>query len=451
MKSPFTRTSKPFFKRQGIKSPRLKAHGGGGICALHLRAGDALYQKRHQEAVVKDNIYHRAFAYPLAIELIDQELKSGSVVIVCSDDLSLLESLKKELPSLLNLSKDQAGRFFISADLGESFTHPAHKALYENALLSYADRLYCTKNSGYSTLALLTGKMKDECVVYECLGAREQYEILAKYTGKLKGAHAYQNVFACYQAFRLSRELKMGFEVAKSWLLRALEFDPDNDTYRILMLELLFERCDFKGIEALLEEILKTRKDAFLQSFFSRSPTFNFSFIFNYFLKNYQKGGYTAFVAANIALNLGFDALFEKYLKIAENTINKGFESKFYQTPYHSGAVFRMKNHLSYRLGVVLIKNSYTFLGYLKMPFALLLTYIDFKRYPLKSRFKLDELEDFAEARRFVAEAAFYKLGANFILGMKTWHKGGLFKFIKFAQNMKKEYHKERKEYQKTL
>jgi len=157
--------------------------------------------------------------------------------------------------------------------------------------------------------------MKEECVVYDYFSAREQYEIIAKYTGKLKGAHAFENVFACFQGFRLSRELKMPLSVSKSWLLRALEFDNENDVYRILMLELLFKERDFKGIQSLLEEILTTRKEVFLKSFFSRSPTFNFSFIFNDFLKNYKKGGFISFMAANIALNLGFDTLLKNALK----------------------------------------------------------------------------------------------------------------------------------------
>ncbi|MBK1971764.1 hypothetical protein [Campylobacter sp. TTU_617] len=77
--------------------------------------------------------------------------------------------LKTKFQNLLNLNEKQKKKLFFSIDLCNKKDY-VYKALYENALMSWSDKIYYTKTSGYANLAVLTGKYKEDIGIYEYFG-----------------------------------------------------------------------------------------------------------------------------------------------------------------------------------------------------------------------------------------------------------------------------------------
>ncbi|EAJ4833321.1 alpha-2,3-sialyltransferase, partial [Campylobacter jejuni] len=101
------------------------------------------------------------------------------------------------------------------------------------------------------------------------------------------------------------------------------------------------------------------------------------------------------------------------------------------------GALLRIQNQLSYKLGQALILNSKSVLGYLSLPFIILSIVISHKQEQKAYKFKikknpnlalppLSSYDDYNEALKIKNHFS-YKLGEEFIRANKNWYKGGLF------------------------
>ncbi len=120
---------------------------------------------------------------------------------------------------------------------------------------------------------------------------------------------------------------------------------------------------------------------------------------------------------------------------------------------YPNSAVARIHNHLAYKLGQVLIINSKSILGYIRMPFILSFIKEQHKIRQLKFEKALKEnpnlalpplksYVDYKEALK-EKECFTYKLGEAFIKAHKNWYKGGYLKFyFKDMPRIKKEVEK---------
>lgn len=113
----------------------------------------------------------------------------------------MLECFKNELPTLLNLNETQKKKLFFSIDFCDEKDY-AYKALYENALMSWSDKIYYTKTSGYANLAVLTGKYKEDIGIYEYFSNEEQYEIIQKYLDQIN-VHSFINLLFAFMVLDL--------------------------------------------------------------------------------------------------------------------------------------------------------------------------------------------------------------------------------------------------------
>ncbi|MCH5322653.1 MAG: hypothetical protein J1E31_03610 [Helicobacter sp.] len=331
-----------------------------------------------------------------------------------------------------------------SNDLYDEKQDYAYKALYENAIMSWADRIYYTKLSGYANLAVLTGKYKQDIDVYDYFTKEQQYNIIKKYI-PLPHIHNFQKSFACFQAFRLSKELKMPLESSKFWLKEALKYNENNDAFHILLIEVLFLENKIEEVEIYLKNLFESRKESFIQTlFYDGCKCYDYDFIFKAFLQNAEhKFKNICYVASQIALNLGF----EEYLKDLK------YKSDFEVVNVRNqlGAEFIMKNHLSYQLGEAMVKNSYSLKGILKNPLDMFKIYFCFKKQNFKHSLPLCEYKDYARAVKFVENHIFYKLGLALIKAQKTWYKGGYFYFLWELRKIYREYKQERRKFKKEL
>lgn len=411
---------------------------GEGFSVLHIRAGDTIFSEACQRQIIRANIYKRALAFPLAIELIFEELSKNRQIIVFSDDLSLLEYFKKELPALLNLTSGQKSKLLFSSELCDEKRDYVYKALYENTIMSWADKIYYTKLSGYANLAVLTGKYKEDVDVYDYFTKEQQYNIIKKYIS-LPYIHNFQKSFACFQAFRLSKSLKMSLEISKFWLKEALEYNKNNDAFHILWIEILFLENKIEEVENYLGQIFKQRQGSFMKTlFYDGFERYDYDFIFKPFLQN-AKAEFKniSYIAYQIASNLGF----LEYLKDLK------YEDKIVsiKTKNQLGAEFIMKNHLSYQLGQAMVENSYSLKGILKNPLDMFRIYLCFKRQKFQHPLPLCEYKDYARAVKFVENHVFYRLGFALIKAQKSWCKGGYFYFLWELRKIYIEYKQERR------
>ncbi|HEB9428218.1 TPA: hypothetical protein RZK49_000577 [Campylobacter coli] len=147
-----------------------------------------------------------------------------------------------------------------------------------------------------------------------------------------------------------------------------------------------------------------------------------------------------------------------KIKKLEELKLKKDLEVKFNKNitinlQYPNSAVARIHNHLAYKLGEVLIINSKSILGYIRMPF--ILSFIKEQHKTEQVKFKkalkgnpnlaLPPLESYADYKEALKEKECftYKLGEAFIKAHKNWYKGGYLKFyFKDMPRIKKEVEK---------
>lgn len=374
------------------------------ICVLHIRAGDAIFLNEFQRQIIRPNIFARALNFTLAIEIINKELKNNNAIIVFSDDLSLLECFKNELPTLLNLNETQKKKLFFSIDFCDEKDY-AYKALYENALMSWSDKIYYTKTSGYANLAVLTGKYKEDIGIYEYFSNEEQYKIIQKYLDRIN-VHSFHKSFVCFHGFRLAKILKKPLEEIKFWLKKAHFYNPNNDAFHLLWIEILFKEKRIKEVNGYIANLLIQRESAFLETLFCDNTRYYYDFMFDYFLKYAKKGFENIdYIASVIALNLGCKELFEFYFKDIKGKFNTPFDFG-----KNLGAEFLMKNHLSYKLGEAMVKNSFALKTLLKNPLDLLIIYLHFKKDKFKHIRSLSSYKDHEKALKFVKVHPYYKI-----------------------------------------
>ncbi|MEE3694151.1 hypothetical protein V2I21_03320 [Campylobacter sp. CLAX-22107-21] len=109
------------------------------------------------------------------------------------------------------------------------------------------------------------------------------------------------------------------------------------------------------------------------------------------------------------------------------SSIKKYIDDMFTQNNQHINAIQRVQNHLSYKLGRLMIKNSKSIFGWIKMPFSIIATIREYKILTkLTNRItklpKIETLPDYNEALKY-KNLMGYKLGEALLKGLETWYK----------------------------
>ena len=90
----------------------------------------------------------------------------------------------------------------------------------------------------------------------------------------------------------------------------------------------------------------------------------------------------------------------------------------------------RIHNHLAYKLGQSMIKNSKTFLSYMKMPYILIaLSIAHREEQKIKCNDILPPIESYPDYKEALKEKECftYKLGLALMKAHKKWYRGGVF------------------------
>lgn len=93
----------------------------------------------------------------------------------------------------------------------------------------------------------------------------------------------------------------------------------------------------------------------------------------------------------------------------------------------------RVKNHLAYKIGNILIEKTKTKVGYCQIPFILLRLIfkhnLQKKEYKSLKKIHIEKCFDYEEALK-IQNYFSYRLGKFFIAACKNWYKGGIIKFL---------------------
>lgn len=96
---------------------------------------------------------------------------------------------------------------------------------------------------------------------------------------------------------------------------------------------------------------------------------------------------------------------------------------KLKEKPPIFGAADRIKNQLDYRIGTTLIRNSSNILGWFKIPFSLIKTYLDHKKWYRENNIELlppiESYQDYHETHRLKKHLS-YRLGQVFLSSIKN-------------------------------
>ncbi len=124
-----------------------------------------------------------------------------------------------------------------------------------------------------------------------------------------------------------------------------------------------------------------------------------------------------------------------------------------------TGAANRVKNHLAYKLGSCLILNSKSFLGYIRMPYALSYLKAQHKMEQEKYQKTLQKIpppsflnwNPMQITRKLKRKQCFtYKLGEMLIEADKNWYKGGYLRFYFLViPRLKREFQEKQRQKQK--
>lgn len=138
------------------------------------------------------------------------------------------------------------------------------------------------------------------------------------------------------------------------------------------------------------------------------------------------------------------------------------FEEKFYtlkpfiERPRPYGAAKRIKNQLSYRIGLAIIENSKSLKGYLVLPFVIFHIFkenkfesrvnkVISKNYPQISLQPLENYLDYKDALA-LKEHLSYRLGQAFLRACKKWYKGEIFILPFKMKRIYRDYKKNRRD-----
>ncbi|EPX8748455.1 hypothetical protein ACW2Q5_001780 [Campylobacter coli] len=462
----------------------------GEFVSIHIRCADLCYSD-YRFNMIRNYKFKHIVTVEMALAIIDYELNHQNVLI-CGDDLALLDSLKKHYNQQPRKFKLYSMNDFVNK---YTFKTNIEQMFFELYFRSKSSVIYSTKST-FGILPYLISN--DSCLkhIYEFYNKRTYYEYIKNNIGKIT-VHDYQLAASYFVLFIMGIEIEVDINELYIYIRKSLSHDKLNITYQLfLFFTLLKKKKNYQAEKYICFLFKKYPKSIF--SFIQKEPLnvykniineimslqekkYNFSFLFASAVYSHHKDYENSLlcynkIIGNIELEI-FSYLIPNLLENLHVIKNKDEKCKFLDRVYNSlskancttqlnqlqsklsfqtkygTAKIRIQNQLSYKLGQAMIVNSKSFLGYLIMPMALLSIMISHKQeqkiYQEKIKknpsLKLPPLEsypDYKEALKFKNHLS-YKLGEALIQANKTWYKGGyvkmLFEIGKLKQKIKKE------------
>ncbi|HEG6758160.1 TPA: hypothetical protein SE795_001774 [Campylobacter jejuni] len=333
-----------------------------GFIAIHVRSGEIVYPSEQgylYNGTGHDYLWQKAMPVEILLELLQQyALKNKNIVLFGEDILTLKQviSYAKDLffknQNYLYLAND-----FIN---DEAYQKGYKKDIFDLYFMSKASEIIGGA-SGFCELASLIGQGKRAIVWIDLFDEQKRYDIFRKYYGIIK-IHPLQNAFSLEYMYMGEFYLTKDIKKMKELILKALELDQIREFHHIALLYCCLTLDQIEEAENYLEQIIKNRKEKFIYVILRC--------ILYTDLKNALFTNKTCINYPNLTYLIVQFMNHEKEFYSMKNSVS------YY---YNDSAVFRIKNSLSYRLGIEMIQAK-NLLKMLKLPFILLKIILKFKK-----------------------------------------------------------------------
>ncbi|HEC1812655.1 TPA: discoidin domain-containing protein [Campylobacter lari] len=237
----------------------------GDFSAIHIRNGEVVYDNICKTYLLQLWLGDRYFPYELALEICLQEISRGKKIVIFGQDSQsnekLYQILNEKYPNCVKLAEILSGQ---SSDFEKSF--------FEVILMSRASKIFTSgkikANSAFSILASFIAGKYNLLSYNECFSDQEQYDIIKKNYIFFNNNHKLQLAMINFRMFQLSLKLSLDFNEKIFYLQRALENDPENNGYRIYILDLFFKNKKYEDIELMIKNDILDKVDLFLNTIF---------------------------------------------------------------------------------------------------------------------------------------------------------------------------------------
>ncbi len=356
--------------------------------ALHIRAGDIVFQERLH--FIYDG-REKALSTHLALEVISKELLNGNYIYLFGDDTDNLKIIKEYCCENFLQIKNKNKLLVIDEIVKQKGLTGIERNIYEICLMSKAKKIYASGKSGFSNLAHILSVRQNFISVYKFFTDEEKYNIIQKYLPKITNIHNFHKAFSYFHLYLLADKMKMSSDIKKIHLKKALECDPDNLTYHFFIMQTLFEEQKIDEVEFYLGKLFFENNVEHLLCFMLNYSPYDYGFMYSKLLiycAKYAKFSFPFMMYVVFRVNLRMtqissiffreiprnDDIYEKikilsqYYQIASQfkTIDQNKEI----IP-RIGATKKVKEHLSYQFGVVIVKSK-NLSDIIKLPFRLL-------------------------------------------------------------------------------
>ncbi|MBZ7941143.1 hypothetical protein [Campylobacter molothri] len=236
----------------------------GDFIALHLRGGDIIHgeaSKQYQKAC-----YFKVFPVELALEVIKEEIKQNSNIVLFGDDLYLLRELQKFSKNLINNSKIN---IYIVDDLIDRKQYSiTQMSFFEISLMSKALKIYRAGSSLFSRFAHAIGEAQ-MINIFTHFSSKQRYDVLLNNVDVLNLSPKIRKSYAYFCLYLLSIELKFNIEVSINHIQQAIEHYKDN----IIFYSLYLGNCyvlkkDLFQLEEIFKSVLTLNEELFFQNLF---------------------------------------------------------------------------------------------------------------------------------------------------------------------------------------
>ncbi|MGH2328070.1 hypothetical protein ACRCD5_07110 [Campylobacter taeniopygiae] len=236
----------------------------GDFIALHLRGGDIIHgeaSKQYQKAC-----YFKVFPVELALEVIKEEIKQNSNIVLFGDDLYLLKELQKFSKNLINNSKIN---IYIVDDLIDRKQYSiTQMSFFEISLMSKAFKIYRAGSSLFSRFAHAIGDAQ-MINIFTHFSSKQRYDALLNNVDVLNLSPKIRKSYAYFCLYLLSIELKFDVEVSISHIQQALEHYRDNIIFYSLYLGNCYAlKKDLFRLEEIFKSVLTLNEELFFKNLF---------------------------------------------------------------------------------------------------------------------------------------------------------------------------------------
>ncbi|EAK9944542.1 hypothetical protein A0Z86_03110 [Campylobacter lari] len=453
----------------------------GQFVSFHLRGVDIIYGSASK--IYHKACYYKVFPYEIALEGIKQELKSNKKVLLFGDDLKLLAEIKKYF---------QDDSIIIVDELIDRKKNTAtQNAFFEIYLMSKSQKIYRAGSSLFSRFAhaISNAKMAN---IFKDYSKQERFDWILKNINTLSLEPFHRKAYSYFCLYLLSKELKLSLDQSLKYINLAIENYPDNYLfYSLYLIDCYVEKNDLEKVEELTRKSLLLDKNAFFKSLFmnygglvnnkemlniiefskkinldENHPFFCYLIAKIYFFKkDYTKVVEICkelvryeFLYKNEVIKILFESqryIIEKQtqdLQICNTKLNElncmsksslssdkqkiaKLQSQLNFVKLNGTAIERVKNHLTYKIGFLIARNSKNFTTILTTPFKIFLVYLcHISSNEVKPNLK--EYPDYQEALK-LQNSKEYKYGKAFIKAHKKWYKGGYIRLFKELRKIK--------------